>query len=93
MGKRLFKASQRCEVRSWRYEKGKPKENHLLEELWFNVGFACDWLSEHLPCRHYVEDDQCGRPDHRYCVYCRRGQPNKPLSRRSEPTRDSERPT
>jgi hypothetical protein len=45
-----------------------------------------DWFEEHveLPVRalicekegHKVVDDQCGRPDHRYCLVCSVRQPN-----------------
>jgi LmbE family N-acetylglucosaminyl deacetylase len=49
-----------------------------------------DWLIEHIeePVRalicevqgHTVIDDQCGRPDHRYCVVCLRKTPHEALT-------------
>lgn len=38
-----------------------------------------DWLRTWFPHQHFVIDDQCRMPEHRFCVWCGRAMPNKPL--------------
>lgn len=35
---------------------------------------------------HWVENDHCGKPDHRYCIWCFRGFPEITPGRYNEPT-------
>lgn len=46
---------------------------NLLEAAIFNV--LCDRYG------HEVEDDQCMRPDHRYCLWCNTLMPNQPVGK------------
>lgn len=46
----------------------------------FNSTKTIDWVLERWPwCPHLVENDQCGMPEHRYCLWCRRPFPHYPL--------------
>jgi hypothetical protein len=37
-------------------------------------------LSQHVPHRCEIVDDQCGMPAHRFCIWCNRPAPNEELS-------------
>lgn len=42
---------------------------------------AVDWLREYFPfCSHKVVNDQCGKPEHRFCIWCDSPMPNRELS-------------
>lgn len=47
----------------------------------FNIvaGFS-EWVRTHSPHDHLVVDDHCGKPEHRYCEWCSKTQPNAELS-------------
>ena len=78
----------RARVNIGKEECGKPHSEHkpfiskMEEQDWEHVAFVSD-LVEELQKKicfkygHTVIDDQCGRPEHRYCVNCRESTPNE----------------
>lgn len=57
---------------------------HGQADLAYAPSGVMDWAIE-LVCKalraHIVEDDQCGRPEHRYCTNCRTLRPNEPVAK------------
>lgn len=67
---------------------GKPKADHtfppskMTEEDWKHLAYIDEFVEEIQKkiCEKYghsVTDDHCGRPEHRYCLYCRTSTPNQ----------------
>lgn len=60
--------------------------DHVDKLRWEPIVEAGYWLSEKLVegvCLiygHAVIDDQCGKPEHRYCAYCMNRRPNEPAT-------------
>lgn len=52
----------------------------LLSTLWFSLVERPICFIICLFWGHYVIDDHCGKPEHRYCLCCGQIQPNKPLT-------------
>ena len=49
-----------------------------LDDLWLDVK---NWLTSVLICRgqHEVVNDDCGKPEHRYCYRCGKNTPDAAL--------------
>jgi len=48
--------------------------------LAFWLSCRVDRIARRVPHRCEVIDDHCGRPEHRFCVWCNRPAPHEPLS-------------
>ena len=45
------------------------------------VAGSAEWIRKHWPlCIHYVIDDHCMKPEHRFCLYCNKKMPNHAIS-------------
>jgi hypothetical protein len=53
----------------------------VLYTVWFSLVERPICFIICLFCGHYVIDDHCMKPEHRYCMTCKRLQPYKPITK------------
>jgi len=69
----LWAVDGMCDGREDNWSADDEELGNLLEAAICNL--LCDRYG------HQVADDQCMKPDHRFCVWCHKGMPNQPIGK------------